>query len=167
MMRTCVRKAGWPLVKATSAARQLNTISRHSLLSANTPLKTSIASKLRPLAITTQKRYAADETSSPPDPSDSFLSGSAANYIDEMYMQWKEDPTSVHISWQVYFKNMESGEMPMSKAFTPPPTLVPRAATGVAAFMPRTGMAASESDNVNNHFKGQLLVLSYQAPGHL
>ncbi|KAF3006200.1 2-oxoglutarate dehydrogenase E1 component [Penicillium rubens] len=49
-----------------------------------------------------------------------------ANYIDEMYMAWKNDASSVHISWQTYFKNMEEGKMPISQAFTPPPTLVPK-----------------------------------------
>src|SRR5438128_2158369 len=66
----------------------------------------------RPLAIAAQKRFES-AISNPPDPNDNFLSGNTANYIDEMYLQWKQDPKSVHISWQVYFKNMESGDMPI------------------------------------------------------
>lgn len=54
------------------------------------------------------------------EPNDSFLQGNTANYIDEMYMSWKKDPSSVHLSWQVYFRNMEDGNMPMSQAFQPP-----------------------------------------------
>src|SRR5688572_18625014 len=74
-----------------------------------------VAANRRVMALTSQHRaYATSATESPPDPSDNFLSGSTANYIDEMYMQWKQDPKSVHVSWQVYFKNMESGEMPIS-----------------------------------------------------
>jgi len=53
-----------------------------------------------------------------------FLQGNTANYIDEMYMQWKRDPSSVHISWQIYFRNMEEGDMPITQAFQPPPTIV-------------------------------------------
>jgi 2-oxoglutarate dehydrogenase E1 component len=83
-----------------------------------------------------------------------------------MYMQWKEDPSSVHASWRVYFKNMESGEMPMSQAFTPPPTLVPTPAGGVPSFVPGLGMAAGEGSDVTNHLKVQLLVRAYQARGH-
>ena len=41
-----------------------------------------------------------------------------------MYMQWKQDPASVHYSWQVYFHNMESGDMPVSQAFQPPPNIM-------------------------------------------
>jgi 2-oxoglutarate dehydrogenase E1 component len=97
-----------------------------------------------------------------PSPNDNFLSGNTANYIDEMYLSWREDPKSVHVSWQVYFKNVESGEMPVSRAFTPPPTLVPNA-TGTAV-----GVALGHHDlsEVTNHLKVQLLVRAYQARGH-
>jgi 2-oxoglutarate dehydrogenase E1 component len=119
---------------------------------------------LRPLPSTLKRRYAT-AVASAPDPNDSFLSGNTANYIDEMYMQWKEDPKSVHISWQVYFKNMESGDMPMSQAFTPPPTIVPSPTGGVAGFMPGMGMAAGEGSDVTNHLKVQLLVRLQQPQG--
>jgi len=100
--------------------------------------------------------------SSAPAHNDNFLSGSTANYIDEMYLQWKEDPKSVHVSWQVYFKNMESGDMPIQQAFQPPPTLVPGATGGVGAAVPGVGMGS----DVTNHLKVQLLVRAYQARGH-
>jgi hypothetical protein len=32
---------------------------------------------------------------------DVFLQSTNANYIDEMYAAWKQDPSSVHVSWQV------------------------------------------------------------------
>ena len=32
-----------------------------------------------------------------------FMSGSNANYIDYMYAQWQQDPSSVHASWNAYF----------------------------------------------------------------
>ncbi|KAI9741322.1 MAG: 2-oxoglutarate dehydrogenase E1 component [Cirrosporium novae-zelandiae] len=100
-------------------------------------------------------------------PNDSFLSGNTANYIDEMYMQWKEDPKSVHVSWRVYFRNMEEGKMPTSQAFVPPPTLVPSAAAGVPQHMPGAGLEGDEASiNVTNHLKVQLLVRAYQARGH-
>lgn len=37
------------------------------------------------------------------------MSGANANYIDQMYTQWRADPTSVHASWQAYFSS-ENGE---------------------------------------------------------
>ncbi|KAI2730493.1 hypothetical protein DTO012A7_5620 [Penicillium roqueforti] len=98
------------------------------------------------------------------DPNDSFLTGSTANYIDEMYLAWKNDPSSVHISWQAYFKNMEEGKMPISQAFTPPPTLVPTPTGGVPQEMPGLGLHAGA--DVTNHLKVQLLCRAYQARGH-
>jgi len=81
-----------------------------------------------------------------------------------MYMQWKHDPTSVHISWQVYFRNMEDGDMPISKAFQPPPTIVP--STDGLAVSPGMGMSTEPGSDVMDHLKVQLLVRAYQARGH-
>lgn len=100
------------------------------------------------------------------DPNDSFLQGNTANYIDEMYMAWKHDPSSVHISWQVYFKNMEEGTMPISQAFQPPPTIVPTPEGGVPSTMPGSGVAPGQGSDVTSHLKVQLLVRAYQARGH-
>ncbi|KAI9841618.1 MAG: 2-oxoglutarate dehydrogenase E1 component [Thelocarpon superellum] len=107
---------------------------------------------------------AAEDASKGVDPNDSFLQGNTANYIDAMYMQWKRDPSSVHVSWQVYFGNMENGTMPTSQAFQPPPTIVPTPTGGVPQFVPQAG--AGESSDVTNHLKVQLLVRAYQARGH-
>lgn len=98
------------------------------------------------------------------DPNDSFLQGNAAAYFDEMYASWRQDPKSVHISWQVYFKNMESGTMPASQAFQPPPTIVPTPTGGVPSFVPG-GNLGGDSD-VAKHLKVQLLVRAYQVRGH-
>ncbi|KAL9091822.1 MAG: hypothetical protein Q9159_001194 [Coniocarpon cinnabarinum] len=101
------------------------------------------------------------------DPNDSFLQGNAANYVDEMYLAWKHDTSSVHVSWQTYFRNMESGQMPMSQAFQPPPTLVPTPEGGVPMFSPGASATTSaEGSDVSNHLKVQLLVRAYQARGH-
>ena len=110
----------------------------------------------------------AEETDKGVDPSDSFLQGNTANYVDEMYMQWKHDPSSVHVSWQAYFKNMESGDMPISRAFTPPPTIVPSAggAPATASTSAVMSMARGQGSDVTNHLKVQLLVRAYQARGH-
>ena len=80
-----------------------------------------------------------------------------------MYMAWKQDPSSVHISWQVYFRNMEDGSMPISKAFQPPPGLISEV-TGAGELA--AGMATGQGTDVNNHLKVQLLVRAYQSRGH-
>jgi 2-oxoglutarate dehydrogenase E1 component len=77
-----------------------------------------------------------------------------------MYLAWRNDPSSVHISWQTYFKNMENGDMPISQAFQPPPTIVPTPVGGVPQHMHAAGQ------DLTNHLKVQLLVRAYQARGH-
>ncbi|CAK7893391.1 2-oxoglutarate dehydrogenase, mitochondrial [[Candida] anglica] len=95
--------------------------------------------------------------------SDGFLQGNNANYIDEMYDAWKQDPQSVHISWNAYFKNIESSGVPASQAFQAPPTIIPTPAGGAAGFIPGS---SPTSEDVVTHLKVQLLVRAYQVRGH-
>jgi 2-oxoglutarate dehydrogenase E1 component len=60
---------------------------------------------------------------------------------------------------------MEDGDMPISQAFQPPPTLLPAPIGGVPSYMPGTA-AAGRGSEVMNHLKVQLLVRAYQARGH-
>ncbi|CAM9019843.1 unnamed protein product [Wickerhamomyces anomalus] len=94
---------------------------------------------------------------------DSFLQTQNATYIDEMYDAWKKDPSSVHVSWNAYFKNLD-GNVPPAQAFSAPPTLVPTPAGGVATHIPSSG--ANVNDDVLLHLKVQLLVRAYQVRGH-
>ncbi|KAI9136818.1 oxoglutarate dehydrogenase, E1 component [Paraphysoderma sedebokerense] len=103
------------------------------------------------------------KSSSPPNPSEGFLHGSAANYIEEMYHAWLKDPSSVHLSWQVYFKNVNSGVKP-GQAYTPPPNLVPGATPSLANFSEPPGIIPSSE--IADHLKVQLLVRAYQVRGH-
>ena len=64
-----------------------------------------------------------------PSPNDAFANGTNTYYADQMYRLWKEDPKSVHASWDVYFSGMEKG-LPSSQSFTPPPTHLPHPADG-------------------------------------
>lgn len=95
---------------------------------------------------------------------DSFLLTNNGNYIDEMYAQWRKDPSLVHVSWNAYFKNMESGKVAPGQAFQAPPTLVPTVAGGAASFQP--GQDATMLEDVVTHLKVQLLVRAYQVRGH-
>lgn len=95
---------------------------------------------------------------------DSFLQSNNAAYIDEMYDAWKQDPSSVHVSWNAYFKNIESNNTSPANAFQAPPTLIPLPAGGMAAFIPGTDPTTSE--DVVTHLKVQLLVRAYQVRGH-
>ena len=94
---------------------------------------------------------------------DSFLQGNNSNYIDEMYDAWRQDPSSVHASWNAYFKNIESSNIPPSQAFQAPPTIVPTVSGGAAGFVPGSNPI---SEDVVTHLKVQLLVRAYQVRGH-
>ncbi|KAK3054055.1 2-oxoglutarate dehydrogenase E1 component [Extremus antarcticus] len=170
MLRTQLRQCSKRLASSSSASRTYTNLAQHAP-------RTALVAKRRELGLTsynhftTQRRQyavAAEDTNKGVDPSDSFLSGNTANYVDEMYMAWKQDPSSVHVSWQAYFKNMESGDMPTSRAFQPPPTIVPSAqgAAAPASTSAVLAMAKGEGGDVHNHLKVQLLVRAYQARGH-
>lgn len=51
---------------------------------------------------------------------DNFASGSNAAYAEQMYEQWRQDPASVHASWNAYFTNLEGGS---EQPYQAPPTL--------------------------------------------
>ncbi|KAG2207543.1 hypothetical protein INT47_004293 [Mucor saturninus] len=93
---------------------------------------------------------------------DGFMQGNTANYIDAMYESWLKDPTSVHVSWQAYFKNMSNG-VPSNQAFIPPPTDSARLPEMPGATLP---MMNESSKQVIEHMKIQLLVRAYQVRGH-
>jgi 2-oxoglutarate dehydrogenase E1 component len=80
-----------------------------------------------------------------------------------MYMAWKQAPETVHLSWRAYFQNVESGGMPISKAFQPPPGLISHVG-GVSDASASLGTGLSS--DVVNHLKVQLLVRAYQSRGH-
>ncbi|QMW25776.1 hypothetical protein G4B84_001021 [Aspergillus flavus NRRL3357] len=91
---------------------------------------------------------------------DDFLQGSAATYIDMMYSSWKNDPSSVHLSWQAYFHNVENGHIPMDQAFMPPP--------GLVTASTRTSIAPSsrEDSSTVKQLKVIQLIQAYQRWGH-
>lgn len=96
--------------------------------------------------------------------SDSFLQGNNANYVDEMYDAWRNDPSSVHVSWNAYFTNIESDGVKPSQAFIAPPTIVPTPAGGTGiGFTPGS---SPTNEDVVTHLKVQLLVRAYQVRGH-
>ncbi|TPX48287.1 oxoglutarate dehydrogenase (succinyl-transferring) [Synchytrium endobioticum] len=144
---------------------------------------------------TTSRPKNASKIFPPLSQAEDFLSGSAANYIAEMYSAWLHDPKSVHISWQVYFRNILAAEP--GSPFIPPPTITGSASTSTtsatlshfslpaklkgAATTPLQlsldeviGDAILEPENfpkvpaseVMDHMKVQLMVRAYQVRGH-
>lgn len=46
------------------------------------------------------------------DPSESFMTGTNATVLEEMYERYMDDPNSVHPSWTTFFHNLELGVAP-------------------------------------------------------
>ena len=115
----------------------------------------------RTSCLNTQKRCIVTGT-------DSFLSTSNAQYIDEMFEAWKQDPSSVHVSWNAYFKNLKNTGTPTSAAFQAPPILI-GTPQGTQSNPLGVGNATSGGidNNINLHLKVQLLCRAYQVRGHL
>ncbi|KAF8494545.1 2-oxoglutarate dehydrogenase E1 component [Gautieria morchelliformis] len=106
-------------------------------------------------------RHLATATSAPSlSSSDIFANGTNAYYAEEMYRHWKQDPKSVHASWDAYFSGLDRG-VPSQQAFQAAPgTFIARPADGSPQLH---GQAGKE---LNDHLKVQLLVRAYQVRGH-
>lgn len=79
-----------------------------------------------------------------------------------MYRSWKQDPKSVHTSWNAYFSGLDKG-LPSAAAFQPPPGI------SQSMQMPEGGAAPLEvgaAGELNDYLKVQLLVRAYQVRGH-
>ncbi|KAL5482597.1 KGD1_3 [Sanghuangporus weigelae] len=94
-----------------------------------------------------------------PSPNDAFANGTNAYYVEEMYRHWRQDPKSVHASWDAYFSGMDKG-LPSPQAFQPPPAFLPQPVGGAPTL--EVGRGAKLDD----HLKMQLLVRAYQVRGH-
>eukprot|EP00924_Labyrinthula_sp_SR-Ha-C_P012457 maker-scaffold_10-snap-gene-7.1-mRNA-1 protein AED:0.02 eAED:0.03 QI:0/0/0/1/0.5/0.66/3/0/1003 len=93
-----------------------------------------------------------------------FLSGENSVYADQMYEQWKTDPSSVHPSWNIYFSNAESGNF----AFTDPTALISNSSQSQASPFPTAApLVRSTSISSNKNVNLVHLVRAYQNQGHL
>jgi 2-oxoglutarate dehydrogenase E1 component len=77
-----------------------------------------------------------------------------------MYRAWKQDPKSVHTSWNAYFSGLDKG-LPSAQAFMPPP--------GLSQAIPESGHSPEfdvSGGELTDYLKVQLLVRAYQVRGH-
>lgn len=86
-----------------------------------------------------------------------FLNGESSPYFHRMYEHWSEDPSSVHASWDAYFRNL-AANVDGSQAFvTPPP------------FDPSKPICRPSDANLQSVFDTSRvieLVRGYQSRGH-
>lgn len=98
-----------------------------------------------------------------PDKQESFLSGQAAVYAEQMYEQYLQNPESVDASWRRYFDNDQAGKT-FDVADYDKPTAVPNVRTNLAAASSSTSeseVAPSDSLALAH------LIRAYQVNGHL
>ncbi|KAG5189741.1 2-oxoglutarate dehydrogenase E1 component [Tribonema minus] len=81
-------------------------------------------------------------------------------YVESMYSAWKSDPSSVHKSWDAYFKSIDKGQVASQGAFVAPPRVleVPTAHTAAAP----SGTPQTVSDSLGLSY----LIRAYQVRGH-
>ncbi|XP_075159950.1 2-oxoglutarate dehydrogenase complex component E1-like isoform X4 [Haematobia irritans] len=90
-----------------------------------------------------------------------FANGTTASYVEEMYNAWLRDPSSVHTSWDAYFRN---------NSYCGPPNLAPQQynTLPVSAYggMAGVGGPAPDSKTIDDHLAVQAIIRSYQIRGH-
>ncbi|KAL0107582.1 hypothetical protein PUN28_014709 [Cardiocondyla obscurior] len=112
------------------------------------------------------RRYNSRATTEP------FLNGSSSSYVEEMYNAWLQDPSSVHVSWDSFFRNSTAGASP-GFAYQAPPSLAPNYnQVPIGALLPlgggtQLGQAPVNEKIIDDHLAVQAIIRSYQARGHL
>merc|ERR1711892_1374858 len=102
---------------------------------------------------------------------ESFVNGTNAAYVEDMYLSWMEDPKSVHASWASYFKQVQAGAAP-GAAFQAPPALASSAVYRVeggaaAAAAPGAGVSNAEVERqVKQNLALENMIRAYQVRGH-
>lgn len=98
-------------------------------------------------------------------PSDSFLQGNTATYVDNMYAAWKHDPSSVHASWQAYFDGVYNRKTRIEHVFQPPPGLISPSPVHKARYI-HVPTSLEQSAAGRDQIKVERLVQAYQNHGH-
>jgi 2-oxoglutarate dehydrogenase E1 component len=83
--------------------------------------------------------------------------------MEEMWRQWKQDPATVHKSWDVYFRNVEAGLAP-GLAFQAPPTI--QGPTNVPILATQGGRASVAGPVDGADPRVLHLVRAFQVRGH-
>jgi hypothetical protein len=97
----CKRKSTFPFARSNKGSSQ-----QHSYSSQASSLDTS-----HPAPVPLKQLSA------------SWLNGESSYYIEELYERWKENPNSVHSSWNEFFTKITSGVSP-EEAYPLPVTLI-------------------------------------------
>ncbi|XP_070163960.1 2-oxoglutarate dehydrogenase complex component E1 isoform X1 [Polyergus mexicanus] len=99
-----------------------------------------------------------------------FLNGSSSSYVEGMYNAWLQDPRSVHVSWDSFFRNSTAGAPP-GLAYQAPPSLAPSYnQVPLGTLLPfggsQFGQAPVSEKIIDDHLAVQAIIRSYQIRGH-
>merc|ERR1712233_293007 len=124
---------------------------------------------LNPAALAASSSTARKFSAAPPPPAEpaaqeSFLSGSSGSYVEDMYEAWAHDPSSVHASWDAYFRG-GAYQAPPSLGNTTNPNEI--ALTSLGGALPGMGGGAPSAEIIDAHLAVQGTIRSYQVRGHL
>ncbi|OGE55215.1 hypothetical protein PENARI_c004G11213 [Penicillium arizonense] len=101
---------------------------------------------------------------------DSFLQGNSTEYLDDMYVAWCEDPSSVDASWKTYFDAIENGKQPPDHIFYPSEEAIFGRGSGRSSMLPGLNIAAqapfTPSPSNDVQAKLQRLIRAFQDYGH-
>ncbi|XP_023025457.2 2-oxoglutarate dehydrogenase complex component E1 isoform X6 [Leptinotarsa decemlineata] len=104
-----------------------------------------------------------------PAASEPFLNGSSGQYVEDMYNAWLADPSSVHTSWDSFFRNSAQG----GPGYQPPPSLAPLGRNEIPAtsLLPMAGSLSLGGGQISekvidDHLAVQAIIRSYQIRGH-
>uniref|UniRef100_A0A6I8NXX4 2-oxoglutarate dehydrogenase complex component E1 n=1 Tax=Ornithorhynchus anatinus TaxID=9258 RepID=A0A6I8NXX4_ORNAN len=96
---------------------------------------------------------------------ESFLSGTSSNYVEEMYFAWLDNPRASIKSWDAFFRNASAGAPP-GHAYQRPLSVSPEHR---AKLIESHGLARSQAKTdklVEDHLAVQSLIRAYQIRGH-
>ncbi|XP_076684984.1 oxoglutarate dehydrogenase Nc73EF isoform X3 [Andrena cerasifolii] len=100
-----------------------------------------------------------------------FLNGCSSSYVEEMYNAWLQDPHSVHVSWDSFFRSSTAGAGP-GQAYQAPPSLAPSPnQISLGALLPlgggsQFGQIPVNEKIIDDHLAVQAIIRSYQIRGH-
>ncbi|PFH32870.1 putative 2-oxoglutarate dehydrogenase e1 component [Besnoitia besnoiti] len=116
--------------------------------------------------------------------SESFLTGTSAPYVEQMYRAWQKDPAAVHASWNAYFtnvaKNLPAGASfclpPQGEALSSPGSAVPNGTPYIASapgslpagasFVTPESLPVSSQQSVHDTSRLIQMIRGYQMRGH-
>lgn len=148
--------------RALRAASKRSTVGGRmtSVITSSTTNSTSIAVSTPSAILIPKRQLSSTPSSSVVNPADAHLSGANAAYVESIYQQWKNDPSSVHPSWNAYFS---------TGIFVSPPGLAGNAnliaSTPIETSTPSSGSGSGSVDGTL--IKVIDLVRNFQSLGHL